>query len=80
MDFEEVKKIIVDTLSCDADKVTPEADFSEDLEADSLDLVELHMAFEDALDVKIPDDTLANLKTVGDVCKYLNTLKSGATA
>jgi len=78
MDFEQIKKIIVDTLSCDEDKVTPEADFSEDLEADSLDLVELHMAFEDALDVKIPDDTLANLKTVGDVCQYLNTLKSGA--
>lgn len=71
MDFEEVKKIIVETLGCDEDKVTPEASVMDDLEADSLDLVELHMAFEEALDIKIPDETLANLRTVGDIAEYL---------
>ena len=43
----------------------------DDLEADSLDLVELHMAFEEALDIKIPDETLAKLQTVGDIAEYL---------
>ncbi|MGI6050872.1 MAG: acyl carrier protein [Bilifractor sp.] len=71
MTFDDVKKIVVDTLSCDEDKVTPEASLTDDLEADSLDLVELHMAFEDATGVKIPDDTLANMKTIGDICDYL---------
>ena len=71
MDFEEVKKIIVETLGCDEDKVTPDASVMDDLEADSLDLVELHMAFEEALDIKIPDETLANLHTVGDIAEYL---------
>lgn len=71
MSFEEVRKIIVDTLGCDEDQVTTEASIIDDLEADSLDLVELHMAFEEALDIKIPDETLANLKTVGDIVDYL---------
>ena len=71
MEFEEVKKIIVETLGCDEDQVTTEASIIDDLEADSLDLVELHMAFEEALDIKIPDETLANLKTVGDIVDYL---------
>ena len=71
MEFEEVKKIIVDTLGCDEDQVTPEASIMDDLEADSLDLVEHHMAFEEALDIKIPDETLANLQTVGDIVEYL---------
>ena len=71
MDFEEVKKSIVETLGCDEDQVTPEANIMDDLEADSLDLVELHMAFEEALDIKIPDETLAKLSTVGDIVEYL---------
>lgn len=71
MEFEEVKKIIVDTLGCDEDQVTEDASIMDDLEADSLDLVELHMAFEEALDIKIPDETLAKLQTVGDIVEYL---------
>lgn len=71
MEFEEVKKIIVDTLGCDEADVTLEASIMDDLEADSLDLVELHMAFEEALDIKIPDETLAKLTTVGDIVEYL---------
>ena len=72
MTFEEMKKIVVDTLSCDEDKVTMEASLTEDLEADSLDAVELNMAREEACGVSIPDDELANLKTVGDIFNYIN--------
>ncbi len=76
MDFEQVKQIIVDTLGCDEDAVTPDAKVMDDLEADSLDLVELHMAFEEAANIKIPDEQLAKLATVGDIVEYLQ----GATA
>lgn len=72
MTFEEMKKIVVDTLSCDEDKVTMEASLTEDLEADSLDAVELNMALEEACGVSIPDEKLANLKTVGDIFNYIN--------
>ena len=68
MDFEKVKEIIVETLSCDADKVTMEA---EDLEADSLSAVELSMALEEAFGIAIADEDLPNMKTVGDIYNYL---------
>lgn len=71
MTFEELKKIIVDTLGCEEDKVTPEATLMTDLEADSLDLVELHMALEDATGAKIPDDEIAKLQTVNDILTYI---------
>ena len=67
MTFDEMKKIVVDTLNCEADKVTMEARPTEDLEADSLDSVELNMALEDACGVSIPDEALAELRTVGDI-------------
>ena len=69
--FEKVRDIIVDTLSCEADAVTMEATLAEDLGADSLDAVELNMALEDNLNVSIPDEDLANMKTVGDMVSYL---------
>lgn len=69
--FEKVRDIIVDTLSCDADKVTMEASLADDLGADSLDAVELNMALEDNLSVAISDEELANMKTVGDIVNYL---------
>ena len=69
--LEKVRDIIVDTLSCDADKVTMEASLADDLGADSLDAVELNMALEDNLGVAISDEELANMKTVGDIVKYL---------
>ena len=75
MTFEELKKIIVDTLGCEEDKVTPEATLMTDLEADSLDIVELHMALEDATGIKIPDEEVANLKTVNDIMKYVEAHK-----
>jgi acyl carrier protein len=71
MTFDEMKKIVVDTLNCDEDKVTMEASLTEDLEADSLDAVELNMALEDACGVSIPDEELAKLKTVGDIFNYI---------
>ena len=71
MCFEELKEVLGDTLSCDADKVTPEANLTEDLQADSLDAVELNMAFEDKFGVSIADEDLVNLKTVGDIFDYL---------
>lgn len=71
MCFEELKEVFVDTLSCDADQVTPEASLTEDLQADSLDAVELNMAFEDKFGVSIADEDLVNLKTVGDIFDYL---------
>ena len=67
MTFEEMKKIVVDTLNCEEDKVTMEASLTEDLEADSLDAEELNMALEEACGVSIPDEELATLKTVGDI-------------
>ena len=72
MTFEKMQEIIADTLSCDAEKVTMEASLFDDLGADSLDAVELNMALEDACGVSIPDEELANLKTVGDIFNYIN--------
>jgi acyl carrier protein len=70
--FEEVKEIIVDLLNVDENKVTPEARFREDLEADSLDLVELIMAFEDKFGGEISDENAQQITTVGDAVKYIN--------
>ena len=75
MDFEKVKEIIVETLSCDADKVTPEARLAEDLEADSLAAVELSMALEEAFGVGIADEDMTQVKTVADIVNYLSGKK-----
>ncbi len=69
--FEKVRDIIVETLSCAADQVTLEANLAEDLDADSLDAVELNIAIEEALEISIPDDELTKMKTVGDIVEYL---------
>jgi acyl carrier protein len=70
--FELVKSIIVELLSIDEAKITPEARFREDLEADSLDLVELIMAFEERFGGEISDEEAQKLTTVGDVVKYID--------
>ena len=75
MTFEDMKKIVVDTLNCEEEKVTMEASLTEDLEADSLDAVELNMALEDAFGVPIPDEELANMKTVGDIFNLVRSKK-----
>ena len=69
--FEQVRDVIVDTLGCDADAVTMEASLVDDLEADSLDAVELNMALEETLGFAIDDEELKNMKTVGDIVRYL---------
>lgn len=75
MEFEKVRDIIVETLGCEADQVTPEASLADDLGADSLASVELVMALEEAANIKIDDADVANLKTVGDILDYLSTHK-----
>ncbi|MCP1335642.1 MAG: acyl carrier protein [Alphaproteobacteria bacterium] len=69
---ERVKKIVVEHLGVDADKVTEQASFIDDLGADSLDTVELVMAFEEEFGVEIPDDAAESIVTVGDAVKFLS--------
>jgi acyl carrier protein len=69
--FDKIKEIIVDQLGVDEDKITMEARFREDLEADSLDLVELIMAFEDEFGGEISDEEAQQIKTVGQAVEYL---------
>ena len=68
---ERVKEIVVEHLNVDADKVTENASFIEDLGADSLDTVELVMAFEEEFGIEIPDDAAESIVTVGDAVKYI---------
>ncbi len=69
---EKVKDIIVEELGVERDKLAEEATFMEDLGADSLDTVELVMAFEKEFDLDIPDEEAEKLRTVGDALKYLH--------
>ena len=69
--FEEVKAIIVDTLNCEEDKVTLEANIFNDLGADSLDAMELNLALEEKLGKTISDEQMSEIKTVGDIVKIL---------
>lgn len=69
--LEKMKELIADQLSVDADTITAESSFKDDLGADSLDLFELVMALEDEYSVEIPADDLQKLETVGDVINYL---------
>lgn len=69
---ERVKKIVVEHLNVDADKVTDGASFIEDLGADSLDTVELVMAFEEEFGIEIPDDAAESIVTVGDAVKFID--------
>lgn len=69
---ERVKKIVIEHLGVDADKVTDNASFIDDLGADSLDTVELVMAFEEEFGVEIPDDAAERILTVGDAVKFIS--------
>jgi acyl carrier protein len=71
--YEKIKDIIVDLLGSDPAKVTMEARFREELEADSLDLVELIMAFEDKFGGEISDEDAQTITTVGEAVKYIET-------
>jgi len=66
-----VKKIVAEQLGVEPEKVTPEASFTEDLGADSLDIVELVMALEEEFGHEIPDEDAEKIRTVGDAVKYI---------
>ena len=74
---ERVKKIVVEHLGVEADKVTEAASFIDDLGADSLDNVELVMAFEEEFDIEIPDDAAEHIQTVGDAVKFIGERLGG---
>jgi acyl carrier protein len=69
--FEKVKSIVADQLSVGADQVVPAASFQNDLNADSLDVVEMVMALEEAFEVEIPDEAAEEIKTVQDAVDYI---------
>ena len=69
--FEKVREVIVEELNVSEDQVTPEATFQEDLNADSLDVVELIMRLEDAFDISIPDEDAEKIRTVGEAVAYV---------
>ncbi|GAI64469.1 unnamed protein product [marine sediment metagenome] len=70
--MDRIKKIIVDRLVFDGSKITENSSFVDDLGADSLDIVELIMVFEEEFNLEIPDKEAEKMKTVGDVIKYLD--------
>lgn len=73
MAFDKIKKIVAKNLSISEDKVTMEADFINDLGADSIDLVEIYMDLEDEFNMSIPDQDLPNIKTVGDLVNFMDS-------
>ena len=70
--LERVRKIVIDHLDADPDKVTEKASFIDDLGADSLDNVELVMAFEEEFDIEIPDDAAETIQTFGDAVSFIS--------
>ena len=73
--FEVVKEVIIDTLSCAAEKVTMEANLFDDLGADSLDAVELSLAVEEKTGITIDEEAMTEMKTVADIVDYLEAHK-----
>ena len=71
MIFDKVKEIIVDQLDADENDVTQDASITDDLGADSLDVVDLVMSIEEEFDIEVPDEEVANMKTVGDIVKFI---------
>lgn len=73
MVLDKIKEIFVDALGCDEDDVVLEASLKDDLDADSLDAVELIMSIEDEFDIEIPDEDAQNMKTVKDIVDYIES-------
>ncbi len=71
--FSKVKEIVVEQLGVDEEDVTPDASFIDDLGADSLDIVELIMAFEEEFDIEIPDEDAEKITTVGEAIEYIES-------
>ena len=74
--FDKIKEMIVDQLDVEADEVTMDASIQDDLGADSLDIVDLVMSVEDEFEVKIEDDVVEGMKTVGDIVKFIDAEKA----
>ena len=75
--FKSIKQMIVDQLGVDEDTITEDSSFVDDLNADSLDMVELVMAMEQEFDIEIPDDVAETVATVQDAGEYVQTLMAG---
>ena len=73
MVFDKIKSIIVEQLDADENDVKMESNIQDDLGADSLDVVDLVMSIEENLDIEIPDEDVENIKTVGDIVKYIES-------
>ncbi len=71
MVFDQIKELLAEQLDLDESKITMDSDIVEDLEADSLDVVDLVMSMEDEFGVEVPDEVIENFKTVGDVVRYI---------
>lgn len=71
MVFDKIKKLIADQLDADEENIKMESSITEDLHADSLDVVDLIMEIESAFDIEIPDSDVENIKTVGDIVNYV---------
>ena len=71
--LEKMQEMLAEQLNCEAESITPETSFKDDLGADSLDLFELVMALEDEYSIEIPSEDLADLNTVGDVIEYMKS-------
>ncbi len=73
MVFEKVKKMLADQLDANEDELTMETNIAKDLDADSLDVVELLMTIEDEFNIEIPDEEIENIKTIGDLTEYIQS-------
>ena len=71
MVFDQIKEILAEQLDLDESKITMDSDIVEDLEADSLDVVDLVMSMADTFGVEVPDEAIENFKTVGDIVRYI---------
>lgn len=75
MVFEKIRAILAEQLDVEEDEITMESNIAEDLGADSLDVVDLIMSIEDEFEIEVPDDQVENIKTVGDVVNYIESMK-----
>ena len=73
MTFDKIKVILADQLDVDADTLTLDTDMARDLNADSLDVVEVLMSIEDEFDIEIPDSEIENIRTIGELVEYIET-------
>lgn len=74
MVFEKIKEMIAEQFRIDGEDITMDTSFREDLDADSIDLVELIMSLEDEFDLEVEDEEVENIKTVGDAVNYINSI------